>query len=291
MSPLERRSRLLMRAYPAAYRRERGDEIIATLLEATPAGRRRPLARDMRALILGGLRARAAQNRCFTTAVSLRVAVLAGVSIYLGVTAAGDLSAFLTSELDRTVPMVGPFGWPDLLAGLLVGAAVALAWLASRPVVTGAALAAAAVASYGFSQAATTSYLVAQLVCLVAVVALTGGIERRSPAWLWLIGVVVAGLVLPGYLQYVNYHWVPIALGLKLCVVVIPVAWVAIDGRPLVAVATYLLLWTLPSTLDNLAAGVGNWFDSPPLLVAAVIAALAVWRLRRQSLQPDHAVQ
>ena len=30
MSPLERRCRLLMRAYPAGYRRERGDEIIAT---------------------------------------------------------------------------------------------------------------------------------------------------------------------------------------------------------------------------------------------------------------------
>jgi hypothetical protein len=44
MSPLERRCMLLMRAYPAGYRRERGDEIIATLLEATPQGRGRPLA-------------------------------------------------------------------------------------------------------------------------------------------------------------------------------------------------------------------------------------------------------
>ena len=103
MSPLERRCRLLMRAYPAAYRRERSDEIMATLLEATPEGRRRPLLRDMRALIMGGLRARAAQNRRFTTAVNLRLAVLAGVCIYVGMAAAGDLDAFFYSELHRGV--------------------------------------------------------------------------------------------------------------------------------------------------------------------------------------------
>src|SRR5271165_3945492 len=60
---LERRSRLLLRIYPAAYRRERSEEIIGTLLEATPAGHAWPRLRDARALAVGGLRARAAQNR------------------------------------------------------------------------------------------------------------------------------------------------------------------------------------------------------------------------------------
>jgi hypothetical protein len=36
---LERRARWLLRAYPAAYRADRGEEIIGTLLEAVPPGR------------------------------------------------------------------------------------------------------------------------------------------------------------------------------------------------------------------------------------------------------------
>ncbi|MGB6453627.1 MAG: hypothetical protein WBH47_03965, partial [Streptosporangiaceae bacterium] len=60
MPVLERHCRLLLRAYPAAYRQDRGEEIIGTLLEATPAGRSWPLHRDIRGLVVGGLRARAA---------------------------------------------------------------------------------------------------------------------------------------------------------------------------------------------------------------------------------------
>jgi hypothetical protein len=294
MSPLERRCRLLMRAYPAGYRRERGDEIIATLLEATPGGRRRPLARDMRALIMGGLRARAAQHRGFTTAVNLRLAVLAGVCIYLGMAAAGDLNDFVTGEVDRAAPTLVPSGWPVLLAGLLMAVVVAVAWLARRPLVIAASLAAAAAASYGFSHGQTTSYVVTQLVCLAAVVALAGGTGHRSPAWLWLIGVVAAALVLPGFLPVITitYRWWEIiAAGVYLGIIVVAVAWVAIDARPLVAVATYNLLWLVPLMLNNPAAGIGNWSDSPALLVAAAIAALAVWRLRRQSRRPGQAVQ
>ncbi len=192
-----------MRAYPAAYRRERGDEIIATLLEATPEGRKRPLLRDMRALIVGGFRARAAQNRHFTTAVNLRLAVLAGFCIYLAAAAAADLDTFFNSELDRGV-LVGRIGWPALVAGLLIGAVVALTWLARRAVVIAAvALPAAAAAGYVGVSSVELGFVVTQLVCLAAVVALTvRAVEHRSPAWLWLIGAVVAALFVPGYLQY-----------------------------------------------------------------------------------------
>ena len=58
MSSLERRCRRLLRAYPAWYRRERGEEMLGTLLEASPPGRRWPSFRDTRALITGGLRVR-----------------------------------------------------------------------------------------------------------------------------------------------------------------------------------------------------------------------------------------
>ena len=58
MSPLERRCRWLLRAYPAWYRRDRGGEMLGTLLEASPPGARRPSFRDARALVIGGLRVR-----------------------------------------------------------------------------------------------------------------------------------------------------------------------------------------------------------------------------------------
>jgi hypothetical protein len=62
MTALERHCRLLSRAYPVVYRQERGEEIIGTLLEATPAGRSWPPARDVRGLAVCSLRARAAPN-------------------------------------------------------------------------------------------------------------------------------------------------------------------------------------------------------------------------------------
>jgi hypothetical protein len=292
MSPLERRSRVLLWAYPAEYRRERGEEIIATLLEASPEGRSRPSLRDARSLVAAGLRARAALNRRSTTAVNLRLAVLAGTSIYLGLIAAGDVDDFVASRINRGVPTYGPFGWPALVAGVLIGVLVVLVWLARRPVVIGAAaLAAAAAAGYvGFSSQ-QIGFVVVELACLAAVVALTVRAQGRSAAWLWLIGAVVATLILPGYLQYVTYRWTYIALAVEIGIVVVALASVVIDARLLVAVATYLLLLSVPVMVDELSWGISNWFANPMLLFACAIAALAVWQLRRQSLRPGRPVQ
>lgn len=60
MSALERRCRRLLRVYPAAYRAERGDELLATLLDATEPGRARPHLGDVVAMGAHGLRRRAA---------------------------------------------------------------------------------------------------------------------------------------------------------------------------------------------------------------------------------------
>ncbi|HXW43657.1 MAG TPA: hypothetical protein VEL03_02645 [Streptosporangiaceae bacterium] len=58
MTPLERHCGWLLHAYPAWYRRERAGEMLGTLLEASPPGRRWPSFRDARALVSGGLRVR-----------------------------------------------------------------------------------------------------------------------------------------------------------------------------------------------------------------------------------------
>src|ERR1700739_3484547 len=91
MNTLERRSRVLLTAYPAEYRRERGEEILGTLLEATPQGRAWPVARDVLALMIGGLRARAAANRRLTAAADIRLGVPLGVAIMMSTSAAAFL--------------------------------------------------------------------------------------------------------------------------------------------------------------------------------------------------------
>lgn len=66
MTPLERTCRLLLRAYPGWYRRERAEEMLGTLLEASPPGRRWPSFRDARGLVIGGLRVRGVVVWCLS---------------------------------------------------------------------------------------------------------------------------------------------------------------------------------------------------------------------------------
>jgi hypothetical protein len=145
MSKLERRCRLLLIAYPAEYRRERGEEIIGTLLETTPRGRGWPHARDVRALIIGGLRARAAANRRLSTAADIRLAVLLGIAIWLYMLAAAFLWDFATSSaVFDTAHDTAASGWRELLAGLLIAAAATCAWRGRRRLLFAWAPAAAA---------------------------------------------------------------------------------------------------------------------------------------------------
>jgi hypothetical protein len=59
MTPLERRYRRWMVAYPAGYRREHESEILDTLLQSAGPGQDRPSLREGLALLSGGLRTRA----------------------------------------------------------------------------------------------------------------------------------------------------------------------------------------------------------------------------------------
>jgi hypothetical protein len=66
VTPLEGRCRLLLRAYPAWYRRARAEEMLGTLLEGSPRGRRWPTFRDARGPIIGGLRVRGTLVWCLS---------------------------------------------------------------------------------------------------------------------------------------------------------------------------------------------------------------------------------
>jgi hypothetical protein len=79
---LERRARWLLRAYPVAYRADRGEEIIGTLLEVVPPGRDWPPSRETVALVAAGLHARRAANLRQGLGASLRQVAVAGAAVY-----------------------------------------------------------------------------------------------------------------------------------------------------------------------------------------------------------------
>lgn len=280
MTTLERRCRLLLRAYPAAYRQERGEEIIGTLLEATPSGRSRPLARDVRALAVGGLRARAALNRRLTTAANLRIAVLVGVAGYLAFSAVAYLRVAVRILTGPNV--ASQAGWPALAVAVLVGLAVALAWVTSRRAVLVAVVLAAAVAVSltGSWRPSKFGWPVTELACLAAVALLAGRAERPGRRWLWPVGLVAAlplvASFLPGAGSLV-FGRLLVGAGIA------GVLWVVIDGRPAIATATFLLAFWLPSGINSLASGAGIAAGVPLLAIVSVVTAVAVWRLRQQS--------
>ena len=142
MTALEWRCRWLLRAYPAWYRRQRGDEMLDTLMEASPAGLRWPSLRDIRAMIMGGLRVRAGQHRRLTTPANLRVAGLLGVALALLWLIGNNLGTAIMFWAHVYPASTPALGWPTM-ASLLALAAVLAAWFAPWPVVAAPALAGA----------------------------------------------------------------------------------------------------------------------------------------------------
>jgi hypothetical protein len=282
MTAFERRCRLLLRAYPAAYRRERGEEIIGTLLEATPAGRSWPRLCDARALMAGGLRARATQNRQLTTAANLRVAVMVGAALYLSVWVASYLGNAVV-EFQLNWPAVGWPALPAVLTALAVAAAVVLAWTGSRRVALAGALAAvAAICYFVLLQRNFAGPAVIQLASLAGLVALIPRTARPSRKWLWLFGVVAATAVLPALPEHLGTFDRVTPGTLVLAIGVISLAWIGIDARLALAFLTYFMLLMLETEAISIVVGPGlGWLL--PLPIVAVIAAPAIWLLRRQS--------
>src|SRR5690349_17381002 len=77
---LARRYRRWLLAYPRTYRRERGPEILATLLDAAGPGRSRPPAREAALLLRHGLGRRVAEFGRRAFVVAAFAAVLGGLS-------------------------------------------------------------------------------------------------------------------------------------------------------------------------------------------------------------------
>ncbi len=85
MATYERRCRVLLRALPADYRSERGEEIVAVLLDTSEPGQRWPSLRTAVDLLQAGLRARghlATEGRASSAVIEgMRVAALVGLCV------------------------------------------------------------------------------------------------------------------------------------------------------------------------------------------------------------------
>ncbi|WP_162907190.1 hypothetical protein [Allorhizocola rhizosphaerae] len=122
-TPLERRCRLLLHAYPADYRAHRGDEIVATLLDSAGPHRTVPPLGDVLDVLGHALRRRMA-------AFDLHLGVPLAAPWALAL--AAGLSAFAWWRIEPVIPTTGPLAyaaWLSALAGWVLlrpGAARAL---------------------------------------------------------------------------------------------------------------------------------------------------------------------
>ncbi|BCJ61030.1 hypothetical protein Jiend_44520 [Micromonospora endophytica] len=127
MTELERRYRRLLWAYPADYRRERGDEIVGTYLDLADPQRRRPSPAEAADLVRGGLRQRLRAAGANDLVPGVRLGAL------LALTTAAFLAAFWVfaerhlPPAEWGVPVFGPFVSVGIVAwcGWLLAALVA----------------------------------------------------------------------------------------------------------------------------------------------------------------------
>jgi hypothetical protein len=155
---LERRYRSLLLAYPADYRKDRGDELVSTLLASAPPGRRTPTIAEAFDLLYHGIRTRARVTRRTLTGpaaadelvqaavVSLTVAAAVAVAVIVGVSFLGQPVFYRHPESNYPVPVRAGVGL------VLATFPAALAFLSgNRPRVARRLAAIGAIGATGFA--------------------------------------------------------------------------------------------------------------------------------------------
>jgi hypothetical protein len=271
MSRLESRCRLLLRAYPQPYRAERGAEILATFLDAAPAGRSWPPAREAWSLVTCGLRARAASNRQLPLVTNLRLAALLAAAIWLAQSAATYQAIAFQQAAAHQWLSAALFALCALAACL----AIASAWFWPKSVTAALALAVPATLVLASSQVggligANT------IVPPLALAALAIGKDRPPRCWLWIPATVV--IVQPPYLvPYSSIRWWPLAFlplpaAVLLAVLGITALWFIADPRPMIAFGMYLEATCVLATADAMQ---GTVTPEDYVVIALLPVALA----------------
>jgi hypothetical protein len=295
---------VLLRSYPPAYRRDRGEEILGTLLEGTPPGRTWPPLRDAWSLVRGGLQARAARNRRVSLAISLRQAALLGLVLFASKDAGEQ---FEEASFGHSITA----GLAPLLAGCLLVAAVAAAWSGRRALTMAAVIVACPVLAwreYTFrqglpflrlpdqAQAGLMVWLVLALLSLAGIVVLTRASERPVVTWLSLPCLPLALMVPERFWHYLGTHHIPHdQLTTIVFAAFLPVlCWFVTDVRPALGLAVFLLVSEILAVIDGVQATVilnesaGAFWQAyganlESLAFAVAITAAGTWLLRRQT--------
>jgi hypothetical protein len=244
---LQRRYGRLLRLYPADFRRDRGAEVLDTLLDAAEDGRMRPAWRETGAMVLGALRAHAGRDQRRSVRDSWLTALRAAALMLL---AAALARTFLRLAVDLSVG--GPMLWwvaePEAL-NLVSLALTVLALIAalSRRHLVGAVLAAVA---FGLAAAVTRpgdgpvfgafEELPLAVLLLLAVAgrrpAPASGLLRYAP-------VIPAVLVLAEFGLASTFPEVSgiVTRALALAAVLAALLWLAVDERVTTAFGLLLL--------------------------------------------------
>jgi hypothetical protein len=274
---LRRRYQRMLFTYPTGYRAAHSEEILSTLLEAARPTQRFPSWRESTSLLLGGLRMRARQaakespRRLWTD--GLHLGVLLVVLVNLG--SAPQLRFPLWTALVAVGALAVLRGW-----GRTALAATAIGALAvARPFLPQVGLP-WWLPGYG-DWSAVGRYVWPAVV--LAVLAWPGVARLRPRSWWWLLlPAAQAALALaedPWSLVKAGAE-----VGLLLAVLVVAVG--ALDPRPAIAAAVYLvpgLLYAAESIAEGAPStlALGYWMM---LAVLTATLAAAAWRIRRQQL-------
>jgi hypothetical protein len=296
---LERRARWLLRAYPAAYRADRGEEIIGTLLEAVPPGRDWPPSREAVALVAAGLRARRAANLRQGLAASLRQVAVAGAAVYLVQLPALGLGAVVWSARRGHLPLLFWFyEWLFYVLGVLALVMLAAAWSGRRGLVAAGA-AAAVIAAVSFTvirQEWDLTVVLADFVGPPVVVFLLFArrMERPPLSLLWLPGLALGAALAASLANTVPALFAattagttllsPYTTSLSLVTVLVAVCWLATDVRPL---ASLVFAFTVSRVVYGFAYGRPLVMVGPTVITLGITASLAAasalaWLLRRR---------
>ena len=277
MSPLERRYRRLLRAYPKQYRTERADEMVGTLLETAAPAQRWPSARETAALICGGIRARYARNDDLPVLANLRLAAMLACATLLAFEL-GILSEQLLWPFNRSSGAT--YEWITY-AGMLV--ATMLICFVRREL---AVLALLAVLTAGYFLGVHPPLAAAVVLVLAVLTALRT--ERPPRAWLlwsclpvayFLIVLLPLSSAVPDPGPRIVLIFVLLAL-----FVLGPLVWAITDARPLFALAmlmTYVALVRLAE--GEVSPGMLDYIWVAGILVAALPLVVRIVRHRRRA--------
>ena len=276
---LEKRYRMLLRAYPAGYRRERADELIDTLIGDEPTTRRWPSVRQAASLIRGALQVHGGSTAARPTAVLL------WQGIHLGAMAVLALGALM--GLDDLVEAFQFGGFSDPLTVLrdqgihavMVSAAL-VALVAGRTRTAAVLVVAAAVVPTAISPYLFLNSLPQWWAPVVATPLIMVGLRRPAdvpPAPRANAVLVTAGILALHLIPAEGFRMVDMSSQIVAATMVIAgvaaFLWVATaDQRLLIAVAPTLLLGTLYQ-LGN-AGPTGELLHRPDALPSLVVAVL-----------------